>query len=279
MLKYNPVEVEYFLKTEIYTNFNSLQEELDKRWNDVSLRKKVASFFGDDVISHVLEKQYAFQNKYIFSPNKELDNFINLSDVVGLEKCLLEYNGKFVSKNIEKYFLCKMYFTQGLNKNNTDIFISERIVDFNKYEGEHMKNIDTLWGENLVDFHHKLVDLRYPGLSKKIISINEWFDRNNNIEGEWYTAFLALFVVNGILFENYLPEDPEENVFIMEKLKPSLLKIKEIFGVTPLILPAVPVAEGSDVHWRAYDYFYKDSIKTMLEKEKKQDNISLNYGI
>lgn len=279
MLKYNPVEVEYFLKTEIYANFNSLQEELDKRWDDISLRKKVASFFGDDAISNVLEKQYAFQNKYIFSPNKELDNFIKLSDVLGLEKCLLEYNGKFVSKNIEKYFLCKMYFTQGLNKNNTDIFISERVVDFNKYEGENMKNIDTLWGENLVDFHHKLVDLRYPGLSKNIISINEWFDRNNNVEGEWYTAFLALFVVNGILFENYLPEDPEENVFIMEKLKPSLLKIKDIFGVTPLIVPAVPIVEGSDVHWRAYDCFYKDIVCKLVGKKIKQDNISLNYGI
>ena len=50
-----------------------------------------------------------------------------------------------------------MHINNGLNKNSDDIIEKITIVDFNKYNGLPIREVQTKWGEGLVDFHRNLL--------------------------------------------------------------------------------------------------------------------------
>lgn len=241
------------LLNNIYTPLLEAKKELERRRGDKKLLKKVFDFLGKHPLQEVGEETFAFQSKSIFSPNRELKNFLDLSSSVGLKPMLLEYNGKFVARNFEKYLLCKMYFNSGVNKKGETICVSKRIIDFNKEEGNNMGIISTISGSKLKDLHHELLFREYPDIKNNLRDLNDWFDKSVEMDEQIYTYFLSLFLVNGILFENYLPDDAEEKYFIKNKLIPGIKRVEKIFGVKPLIVPSLPF-EGEDLReWYSYD--------------------------
>ena len=226
---------------------------MEKRKNDPILRKKIIDFFGNDFPTFLeIDQKYGFFSRCIPTPNTECKYFIDLATSIDLKPCFLEYDDKVVSRNPDKYHLCTLYLYKR-NKNGVYETHSQRIVDFNEYEGSLFSEINTLWGEPLREFHLNL--LKEEGLYSKmeIKDITSWFNLTRLKGGYYYFYFLSLFIYHGILFENYLLEDREEGEFINAKVLTSILAIEKFFGVKPLIVPLLPLEVEKHMHWLSYD--------------------------
>lgn len=252
---------------EIYTPLSVAKKEIWRRWNDKELRKKVEDFLGGDVPKFLKKKPNAVMVRYITSPGFEFFNFIDLARIADLDIVLAEYTkDKFVAKNPDKYNLCKMFFHNGKNKNGDDNIFNLKVVNFNKYEGKNFDKIKTLWGEDLIDFHHKVLKKAVPGCDKKIFDISEWFNKNRDKKHAeyYYLRYLALFLCHGVLFENFLLNKNEKD-FTKKKVLPSFVKLQEMFGVKPLIVPLEPFEDETHICWWHYPAKIEKIAKEMAK--------------
>lgn len=246
----------------IYTPLSVAKEEIWRRWNDKALRKKVEDFLEGDVLYMLRNTPKATLVRYITTPNLELSYFLDLAKITGLDYSLLEYSrDKFVSKNPDKYSLCKMSFFDGIGKKGGVKSSRINVVNFNKTEGKLLDCLDTLWGEKLIDFHHRIIKQSMgEEVKEKIFDISDWFDEKRNKNRDfYYLHYLSLFVCHGVLFENFLL-DKGEIEFTLKKVLPSFAKVEEIFGVKPLIVPLEPFKDETDCAWRSYSKNIKELI-------------------
>lgn len=247
-----------------YTPLKQASMELKERWNNKELRAKVEKMFGDNLPAAFKERPRLVMSRSIFTPNRELAYFFDLAKELDFEPLLLEYPDKFVSKNPTKYHLCKMYFCNK-DRCSDSLHTSERIVDFNLHEGDKLSEVTTIWGQNLLEFHHDFLFKEYPELNnpEKLYDFLEWFN-DSRTKSSYYFNYLSLFICHGILFDNFLWEDEEELTFIKEKLEPSLFEVESMFGVKPLIYPLLPFEHQNDHHWLYYNEEQKEFIKSKL---------------
>ncbi len=244
----------------VYTPFSEALRTLKERQHDLELQTKVSDFFALHGIPEPLVGELrAIISRCIATPNFEMKYFLEMSKMVGLDPLILEYPGKFVNMNSEKYLLGKMYF---VTKRDGHRFISEKknIIDFNATEGKMFKDIQTYTGESVVDLHHRLFKSVFPDSYSHIHDFAEWFDITKNSNNEYYFAFFTLFVVHGILFENYFSQDPDEYEFFCTKVLPSFKKVEEYFGVRPLIIPLLPLRSELANEW----LWYNSDVKNLL---------------
>ena len=68
---------------------------------------------------------------------------------------------------------------------------------------------------------------------------------------KFWHHLLSFFVCHGILFENIHLEGHEAG-FTRDIILPALARVKELFGVAPLIVPSVPVERERDPYWAWY---------------------------
>ncbi len=244
-----------------YTTLEDAKVEIWKRWNNKDLKRKVEEHLNNAEILKFFETgPKAVLCRDIITSDLECLNFIDLAKKIELDTLFLEYpEDKFVNKNSDKYYLCKLSFFEGKNKNGENITSTSRIVDFNLSEGKKFCDINTIWGENLIKFHHRLLENFLPRSSKKIVDITKWFN-NTRYESEYYYLyFLALFLCHGVLFENFLT-NKEELEFTEKKVLPSFYKLQEMFGVKPLIVPVVPIEEETNHYWWCFSKEVEDII-------------------
>lgn len=247
---------------EMYSSISEIQQEIERRKNDVALRQKVEKFLSEYGIPFQDTTPKAFFSRSVMSPNLELSYFLNLADDLRLEPMLLEYPDKFVAKNENKYFLCNMHFGTKATQNRHGI----KIVDFGTSEGKRFNELKTLWGDDFITFHHKILFKEKPQVEGKILNIYEWFNKSRKTGGDYYAAYLSLFICNGVLFENFLGNDKEETKFVQEKILPSFKKIYEMFGVKPLIFPLLPIENEGQESWLTYPESLKQEIAIYLNK-------------
>jgi len=259
-------------RSEIYTSFGDLEEEIKRRWNDKKLRKKVKDFFGPKMLSVLSDKPRAILSRNIGTPNLEVKHFVDLAGEIKLDPLILEYNDKFVAKNRDKYYLCRLFFSRTSKNHKTVSADTLKTVDFNKYEGKYFNDIKTVWGESIVDFHHKLLQKELPELKGKIFNFSEWFDETRKLSKYYYLYYLSLFICHGILFENFLIGDKQELSFIEEKFLPSFREVKKIFGVKPLIYPPLPFKNEKSLFWLSYPEKRKKNRHKDQEKKNKLTN-------
>lgn len=253
---------------DIYVSLEEAKEEIWKRWNDKALRKKVEDFLGGDIPEILRAGPKAVLSRDVITPDHECTRFLDQSKKINLEPVFFEYSqGKFVGKNSDKYHLCKLFFYEGIGNHGGEKISTKRIVDFNKYEGKQFNEIKTIWGENFLKFHHRLFTKTIPGVrSEDIVDFSGWFNKHRGQSMEYYYLhFFSLFISHGILFENFLT-NTEEMEFTKNKVLPSFYKIEEMFGIKPLIVPAVPTEEEEKLYWWYYPYKVENIIKSSLEK-------------
>lgn len=250
----------------IYTSMEDAREEIYYRWNGPFLRKKVAAF-----VSHVpqqfINQPRAILNRDVATPDNEFREFIKKACQIGLSPIVSEYwEDKFVGINPDKLSLAKMPIYSGKDKNGNTTFRYKTVVDCTKYDGKKFSIIKTLWGEYLVDFHHRLVGLHYPDV--EIFDYSAWIKSKGNRAREFYLYELALCICHGILFENFVSFGAEK-IFCTEIVKPTIEKLTEIFGLKPLIVPLV--SEGltlnrsvHDIYWSCYPPSVEDEILRRL---------------
>lgn len=255
---------------DIYTSLEEAREEIHRRWNDTSLRLKVEEVIASvPAFSRTEPKAYLWRP--IATPNFEWFRFIELAGQVGLLPCLAEFTkDKFVSVNSDKYVLGKMPFFHRKNKKGETIFINKTIVDFNKYDGHLLNTVQTLWGEPFVEFHHRLVGLH--SFQPEIAEVSSWFNLNGAKAAAYYHNYLTLFICHGILFENFITDEEEEERFSRNVVFPAFREVVNHFGLKPLIVPLVPHETASDIYWRCYPSELEDEVLRCLSKCKAKDS-------
>jgi hypothetical protein len=244
----------------IYTPLSIAKEEIWKRWNDKELRKKVEDFLEGDIPEFLKDEPKAYFANQIISPNFDYFSFIDGAKKANLSPVCPEFlEDKFVSKNSIKRYLGKINFydeTEEVIKISEDYYDA---INIDKSEGEKISQVETLWGEKLADFHHRILYSIHPESEKHIFEISSWMKRNGKTSKDFYFKFLALFICNSILFENFLPHG-EEGVLTNKIVLPNFLAITEIFGVKPLIVTLQSSKVEKDVPWGCYHNSFRKVI-------------------
>lgn len=248
------------LLKDFYTDLSTAEKEIQKRWCDNELKEKVKKYLDYNIPSPFLSFPRAVLARHVITLDFELFHFLNYVKQTEIKPLLIECpSEKFTPNNPDKYHSCRMFFYDGKGKNGGNRISAFNIVDFNKCMGKKFENINTIWGENLVTFHRKFLSKIAPQRKKDILDISVWFDKKNHS----YDKYLALFICNGILFENFLLED-EELPFTQKKVVPSFNRLIKIFNVNPLIVPVVPVEKSHDIVWSCFPNYIKKYIQKKL---------------
>jgi hypothetical protein len=252
-------EKEFDIK-EIYTPLSVAKKEIWRRWNDKALRKKVEDFLGGDVPEVLKKEPKAIITQYVASPNFEFFYFLDLAKLAELDPVCLEYLGdKFVAENECKYHICKLFFLNGKGNNGGYRISAIKAIDFTEYQGKTLNKLKTLWGEDFINLHHRILKEVVPTFEKNIFDITSWYKRKGAIAEKYYINFMTLLVCNGILFDNYL-FNKNEKKFIEKIIVPNFKKVSKIFGVKPLIVSLAPIKYEDDIYWRCYPSFLKKNI-------------------
>lgn len=242
-------------KGDLYSKFYYAISEVGARWEDEELRKNVEKFLGGDIPEALQCGPNVILSRYVATPNMEFNYFCDLAALSGLNSVYFEFaEDKFIAKNPSKYYLGRLFSANGSNN-------ILRIVDFNKNEGRKLREVTTVEGKNLVQFHHEILDIAVATSSLKkpvVYDFSRWFLDHRNKDGFYYLHYLALFVCHGILFENFLYDKLEAD-FTDNIVIPAFKKIEELFGVKPLIFPLLPLKVEEENYWYGYE-------KSLLEK-------------
>lgn len=246
---------------EIYTPLAEAEKEIWRRWNDKDLRKKVEEYLNGNVPEFLKDKPKLYFARQVITPNFELLHFLKVAGHLDMDFVLPEYSGdKFSTKNGSKYHLGKLYFHNGKGKNGGDKLGTVKVIDFDSAEGKKLNKIKTLWQEDLMDFHHRILFSFVPEIKSKMFDISEWKKCTGAALEEFYPNFLALFLCNGILFENFLI-NKEEKFFTENIVLPNIKKIEKKFGLKPLIVKLLPPKNEDSACWFHYPGFIEAIIK------------------
>lgn len=236
----------------IYTPLKDAVAEIYRRRKDSLLRAHVqrllATLQVQPTFVTALERPVGLYCRNIISPNHEFNLLQQIFPGHVLEPVLLEYNAKFVARNNDSYHLCRLRFEHPTQPSGE----CRRIVDFNTYEGRRFCEIQTLTGEPLHHVHRRLLAHEYGGLLQRIGDISEWFDHASEQHAHKYFHYLSLFVTHGVLFENFLAHDTEEQSLVLGRVLPAFNAVCETFGVKPLIVRIMPKSSEYSRYWNMY---------------------------
>ncbi len=251
----------------IYISLEAAKNEIWRRWNDETLRKKVELFLEGDLPEIFRTAPRAIVARQVLSPNFEMLHFSDLAKKIDLRPVCFGYlDDKLVTKNLDKYYLCKLFFYDGLGRNGGEKLSSLNIVDFNKWNGKRFRDVKTIFGTSFVDFHNAFA--RLTGSDIDFFDASHFLKNKGSLSKNYYRYFLSLFICHGVLFENYLLNgeygDLTRDVFL-----PNYRKVSEIFGVKPLIVRAVSLEEEENLRWR----HYPQSVYGTIEKIIQSNNI------
>lgn len=264
---------------EILTPLPDALKELERRRLDSKLTEAVRKYLDDDIPPYCKDEPVLYLARHIATPNFETKRFVHLTAETGL-KTVLGQDTKdiFVPQNPLKHALGKMPIHMGTSQKNgktIERFQNISIIDFNTSNGKPFSDIKTVWGEPLATFHARLCEW-YLQKPVPVVDDADWIERNGrgNLL-EHYKRFLALFIRDGILFEDYIAEDKDERQFILKVLRPAFSFIEKKFGVRPLIANLATTSTESGTFW----YSYPAEIKKMLDSHltKKESSICTGF--
>lgn len=243
----------------LYTPLEEAAAELRRRREDKALCSAVTQFQKDRPPVFMGTEPHLALARAVFTADDELECLLKMAQSVLLSPLCLELTrDRFVSINPDKHSLCKLTFRIGNQERKL------RIIDFQKYDGKPFSEIQTLSGQSLIEFHHCLIRHAYPGCKFTFADFSDWL---LSFGGEHfnYLPYLALFITQGILLENFLYGDELERKFTEERVIPAFAKITNIFGVKPLIVRAYNADEELDPkHWQYAESLYPFA-KQLLE--------------
>ncbi|OHA46800.1 MAG: hypothetical protein A2541_01305 [Candidatus Taylorbacteria bacterium RIFOXYD2_FULL_36_9] len=242
-----------------YFSLDEAREEIKKRWANVELKKKIEEELGEDFIPFFeSNKPRSVSFRQLISPDNGFCLFQQEAKYTDTKPTIIEYlDDIFVSLNIEK----KGYGRLHTDKGYVDI------MDFHSNEKLPLKDIKTLNGESIVDFHHNLIT--ESGLEVDIFDMSKWFKKIGKAK-EYYYPLLLHFLAHGILFESFISdsEDEKEFEFTKEIILPTLEKIYNKFGLCPLVVKMYPdgQSEEEDLYWWSYPPYINREILKYAEK-------------
>lgn len=241
-------------KFDNYVYFSTMEEamaELERRRNDKDLQTKVAEYFKDVGIPEPFKHEPRLTLfRQVATPNIEVSRFLIIADGVEMKPLFLEYyDDKFTSNNEWKLYLGKLAFYEGVGKKGGNKIGYKTIIDFNKFNGKLIRDVETLWGENLVNFHKSLFSVNYTHIDDNIFfDGSAWFAKCGGNAGDYYKYFLALMIEKGILLENFMLSD-SEHFFTKQIFLPAFNFIYTNFGIKPIIVALNPTQLEAEEFW------------------------------
>ncbi len=253
-------------------DFSDVAKELQIRSKNKELEIKLHEYWDLHKIPDIdfLQKgPYAILSRSIASPSAEQKFFLEFAKKNNLTPIILEYDGKLVTRNLEKLYLCKMHFFSDRNNKEYPYPQKMHIVDTNVYQGKNMSQVLTYTNKSLMDFHHDLFSRYADASGCTIFNFTEWFNKARIMGPDYYFFFLLIFMKNAVLFDNYTLSDSQESSFVESKILPSIQKIQDIFGLKPLIFPLVPIKIETDMRWLSYSGQVQEEVESIFKKSLK----------
>lgn len=229
----------------LYTPLREAVRELHRRRKDRSLCRAVEQFHSDQPRAFLAESASAILVRAVFSADYEFERFVTLSSQTGLTpRCLEITKDRFVSFNRDKYCRGKLTFRW---ENHVRAL---RVLDF-AFDGKRFEDIPSVAGYPVTEFHRKLLTHAHPSAAQWIHDFSDWMQASGRVSPR-YLRLLALALTDGVLFENFLWSEPEEQRFVEQRVIPSFARVIEIFGVKPLIVRLFTPEEENDPRWCHY---------------------------
>lgn len=256
-------QIEEFNLEDIYTTLSETKKEIQGRYRNQELKKIAQDLFGKiPEIFNDSPKAIIFRN--IASPNLELHIAKEYACMAGLDLVVFEYTAdKFCTRNRDKLHLGKMMFFS--NKNKNVCVGKNNIVNIKDDDNKKFLDIKTVWGQDLIDFHHDL--FKKCGFEDVKFFDASMYKENGLDAFEIYKRILSLCTHSAVLLENFLIKaDRGEKKFTEEIIIPAFLEIQKSHKMKPLIVPLLGSDGEGSVCWQ----HYPESIKEHVEKNMKK---------
>ncbi len=252
----------------MYFTAEQARQFLWQRRRDPSLRFQVKSFLGE-FPDFLAQGPRAVLARQLATPTHEFSRFIEKAEEVGLPPVCPDFSGdKFCSRNPDKLALAKMTFHLGRGRNWGERTRVHRTIDFDRWDGRPLDQVETRWGENFIAFHHRLVRRQYSGI--EITDNTGWLRRMGGKPALFWPKLLALFICDGILFENFHAKGHETD-FTLKVIRPAIEEVKNRLGLRPLIVPLVPVEQERDAFWSWYPAELEACVTSSLEIQESPE--------
>ncbi len=241
---------------DIFTPQREARRELIRRRKDQGLKQRIHEDLRPSA-GAVLEKfvtPRAVLFRQIATPTHEVLRFLRIAKHMQLSPLILEYYGdKFVSAgNSYKRSLGKMPIYQHTGIDGRDIVRHRTVIDFNAYTGKPLSTVRCNTGESLIDFHHGLITkLTRFNTDTQCVDATSWFQGVGGHAKNYYEQFLMLFLRDGILFENFMPNEAEQK-FTHEVMIPASQNVTIRYGLRPLVVRLVPKNKEGRKFWDSY---------------------------
>jgi len=250
----------------VYIPWKDALEELERRQQSKEIEEYLKAVLPHGIPPVMRGKKNLVLFRHIATSNYEIHRFMAVADALDahFRPLILEYtNDKFNDRNEGKYFLGKLSFHKGLNKNGEAIWENTRIVDFNASNNKPISSIETTWGQSLVELHHELFHKSFPKHIENTADISDWLRAFGVSAKDYYKPFLALFLRDGILFENFLLEKNELG-FTQQVILPAIKDLIRESGFKPLIVALEPTEIEGDQFWYSHPPHDKQLINQKL---------------
>lgn len=239
----------------LYTPELEVLDELERRSSDTELSQKIVrSVKVTDSIQTLLDGGCLVMFRQVVTPLHEILHFSNLAKNLNLKPVIIEFHAdKFVSTgNFYKKSLGKLPIHVKSTRNNHDVYEYTTIVDFNSNVGKPFKDIKTVKGESLIDFHHELFTyITNVEVANISLECSDWFDHYKSNAAEYYEPFLTCFTQKNVLAEVFL-WGKQHGEFTKKIVTPAFNRVKQKTGYAPLILNYQPIGEQDRIYWDCY---------------------------
>ncbi len=247
----------------LYTPLRDAISELSTRENDTIILdylKGVPPLRLPDT-----DKKYMVLCRNIGTPNYEMHRFLASADVLTeLKPYIFEYTkDKYTHINRMKITLGKLAFYKGINKIKQPVIQYKNVIDLNECNGKIIDTLSTVWGQNLVQFHHEFLYSRFPFIKDNVVDISDWLHTVGSNAYKYYIHYLSLFLKDGILFENFA-FNGDEHEFTRDVVLPSVLKLISYTKKKPLIVALEPTNIEGEEFWESYPTHMIDFVDAKL---------------
>lgn len=234
----------------VYFDLNRAIEELERRSLDTEIDKYLIEILDFGMPTPLVEsKDNAVIFRHVATSNYEILRFFEVvKDLENIKPLVLEYTqDRFLSINDWKHSLGKIRFNKGIDRLGNPIVEAKTIIDFSTSDNRPISEVNTVWGQSLVGFHHEMLSYHSVDMSK-VHDISHWVMRAGSNARAYYKKFLSLFLKNNILFENFLLEKKEKR-FTEEVVLPLIFEIEKESGYSPIIVALEPTETEGDDFW------------------------------
>lgn len=252
------------MESSVYVSLDEAREELEKRWNNAELKRKIEIELGGRFIKEFANRPRGVLFRQLCSPDNGFTFFFQCAKYINSEPLVLEFHEDiFVHFNDEKKGLGRLRIVL-----NDGAAATLDIMNFHENEKKPLSRVAIKSGESLIDFHHNLFSLIKCRVD--ILENTNWFHEIGHAQ-DYYYYLLLHFIAHGALVETFLNEsDSSEDEFTKNIIIPTLNLIKKKFGLSPLIIRLYPEKqdEKEDFYWWCYPTNVNDFLVGYANENK-----------